>query len=125
MARRQVISRGYSSWSPRVVVDAEDEIDVAYDVRQLGRNSKGAAVRVGTEEGLVDDFAEWVILGPSSGQSRMKAVDALWTTYNDARVLVAGDDTDTAITGVAADGILCIPARSTTTSAPLMLPPRR
>ena len=48
MARRQVISRGYSSWSPRVNVDAEDEINVAYDVRQLARNSKGAAVRTGT-----------------------------------------------------------------------------
>ena len=31
VARRQVISRGYASWTPRVRVDAEDEIDVAYD----------------------------------------------------------------------------------------------
>ena len=93
VARRQVISRGYASWSPRVSVDAEDEIDVAYDVRQLARNSKGAAVRAGTEDGRVEDFADWVGLGTSSAQSRMKDVDALLTTYNDARVLIEGADT--------------------------------
>jgi len=90
--RRQVISRGYASWTPRVRVAAEDEIDVHYDVRQLARNSHGAAVRVGTatDPNEVADFAAWVALGASSAQSRMRVVDALRTTYNDARVLVAG-----------------------------------
>ncbi len=91
-AVRQVISRGYASWSPSVNVDAADEINVAYDIRQLARNSKGAAVRVGT--GGVADFATWVTLGTSSAESRIKVVDALLTTYNDARVLVQGADTD-------------------------------
>ncbi|MCY4649715.1 MAG: S-layer homology domain-containing protein [bacterium] len=102
MARRQVISRGYSSWSPRVVVDAEDAIAVAYDVRQLARNSKGAAVRTANAQpddappnvvvgaDLAAQFAEWVGFGTSSAQSRMTVVDALRTTYNDARVLIRG-----------------------------------
>ena len=87
--RRQVISRGYSSWTPRVSVDAEDEIDVHYDVRQLARNSKGTPVRSGSGDGRVANFAAWVGLGASSAQSRMTAVDALRHTYNDARVLVS------------------------------------
>ena len=100
MERRQVISRGYASWTPRVRVDAEDEIDVAYDVRQLARNSKGAAVRTGT--GGVANFAAWVALGTSSAQSRMKQVDALLTTYNDARVLVSAEDENDAVPTVGA-----------------------
>ena len=104
--RRQVISRGYASWTPRVKVAAEDEIDVAYDVRQLARNSKGAAVRAGDTQAdagtpqivvgsdLSTRFAAWVGLGTSSAQSRMRMVDALRTTYNDARVLVSAADAD-------------------------------
>ena len=99
-AVRQVISRGYSTWSPTVNVANEDTIRVVYDVRQLARNSSGNPVRTGATQTAADtpdivvggdlaaQFTAWVGLGQSSAQSRKTVIDALRTTYNDARVMI-------------------------------------
>ena len=91
-AVRQVISRGYARWATKIEVDSGQTVEVTYDVRQLARNSDGSAVRAGTDDEQVDDFAEW--MGFGSGQSsatRQALIDDLDVTYNDGRVITSDD----------------------------------
>ena len=108
---RQVISRGYARWDGRVTVTASDNtqstismaadeaIEIAYDVRELARNSDGDPVQNGTTvtgaetvNGYRNEAADnpgWVNIGPSSTQSRQQAIDTYDVTYNDGSVITA------------------------------------